>query len=319
MATESVRDVSGKRTARPARRWFRLTVALVVLIGLYYALGAFWFHRIDADPAFAADLAVPEGASRTVAVTAAVIDREVDRHRWLANDPFFMPTAVLDNAPSFQIGMVQALSRFTLELADHLTRARNSTQFDPDIVNASGRLRFPPDIWILEFSMTPIQASSDSQYRQAVRALERYNERLAGGNAVFERRSDNLIDTMQRIAADIGSSAAALSDRVDHHAMFWFDLSIDDLFYEIKGQVYAYYLVLRELRYDFAPAIEQRGAGPKWELMLRSLDQVNHIHPWVVMNNRLSAKVAPNHLAHQGFMLLRAHQQLTETIQILQN
>ena len=80
------------------------------------------------------------------------------------------------------------------------------------------------------------------------------------------------------------------------------------------------HLVLRELHYDFAPVIEQRVGGPKWESMLNALDQVNHIHPWLVMNDRRSAEIAPVPLAQQGFMPLRAHyQQPTETTQILQN
>jgi len=57
---------------------------------------------------------VAQGASRAVVATAALIQLdEVDGH-WAANDPFFLPGAVLDNMPHFQQGMIAALARFNL-------------------------------------------------------------------------------------------------------------------------------------------------------------------------------------------------------------
>ena len=79
---------------------------------LYYVGGAIWVHQIDDDPTFGADTAVPEGASRAVAVAADLIDREVNQHRWVANDPFFLPGYLLDNMPAYQTGIMGALGRF---------------------------------------------------------------------------------------------------------------------------------------------------------------------------------------------------------------
>ena len=81
-------------------RWAgRLVLAILILIVLYYSLGALIVHDVDDDPAFAAP-AEPAGDSRAVAIAAALIGREVDDHEWVANDPFFLPGAVLGLAPA---------------------------------------------------------------------------------------------------------------------------------------------------------------------------------------------------------------------------
>ena len=157
----------------PATRpWYRRrpwlwVLVLVGLVFLYYALGALWLHEIDDDPDFALETSAPEGGSQAVAVAADLIDREINTHRWVANDPFFMPGAVLDNMPAYQQGIVTAISRFTLELADQIARTRGSSQIDPDLDTASGLLRYPGTIWIFDFrtSWAPTGSWSRSCWR----------------------------------------------------------------------------------------------------------------------------------------------------------
>jgi hypothetical protein len=189
----------------PARRpWYRRRLwlwplLLVALLVIYYLGGILWLHEIDDDPEFALESPVPEGGSRAVAVAADLIDREINTHRWVANDPFFMPGSLLDNMPEYQQGIVTAISRFSLELADQIARTRGSSQVDPDLDRAAGLLRYPGTIWIFDFrtSWAPT-ASSEQQYRQALAALRSYNERLGQGQAVFETRADNLLGTLDR-------------------------------------------------------------------------------------------------------------------------
>ncbi len=74
-------------------------------------------------------------------MTAALLDRELSDQGWTANDPLFYPTAILDNMPNYQQGMVGALSRFSFELLDQLGRARGTSQADPDLKSAVGLLQ----------------------------------------------------------------------------------------------------------------------------------------------------------------------------------
>jgi hypothetical protein len=313
--------LSGSAPGRARRilRWIRVGgLGLLVVLAIYYLGGALWLDQVDADPDFGLPSSAPEGGSRSVAVAADLIDREINSHRWVANDPFFMPGSLLDNMPNFQIGIIAALSRFALELGDQIARTRGSSQIDQDVNTAVGLLKYPGTIWIFDFSTSfAPTASSESQYRRAMRALRDYNQRLAQGQAVFETRADNLQATLDRMTADLGSASAAIDRGVTERPGWWPDFGADDLFYADKGRLYAYYLLLRALGVDFDKVIKERDLGAAWTQMLESFREAATLQPWVVVNGDPASQFLPSHLASQGFFLLRARTQLKEITNIL--
>jgi hypothetical protein len=311
-------DVLADRAGRGLRGFLVGLGVLALLVLLYFLGGALWVHEIDDDPAFGAGVAVPEGASRAVAMAADLIDREVNRNRWTANDPPFLPGYLLDNMPAYQTGMMGALGRFATELRDRVARVRGSSAVDPDLESAAGRINYPGDVWIFEWSGTPVQPSSESQYRRGMADLRRYNERLAQGQAVFERRADNLLATLDRISDDLGAASAAMTQEVDQGATSFLDLNADNLFYNVKGKLHAYYLILRELGHDYADVIRERNLQASWDDLLNSARIGATLHPWMVSNGPLDSQAVPNHLAGEGFLLLRVRTRLEEIIDILQ-
>ena len=299
--------------------WLSFLAALVFVLAIYYPVGMAIVHEVDADPEFRLDeSALPANGSRAVAVAAALIRREVDDHRWVANDPWFLPGSALDNMPNFQMGIIGALARFSFELTDQLGRTRGSSQTDPDLQEAAGQLQYSGTVWVIDFATSWAPTTpSESRYRAAARSLERYNARLSEGQAVFERRSDNLLSTLDRMALDLGATSAALDQHVAGHAGTFLDRKADDLFYGVKGQTYAYYLVLRELGRDFDGLIGERELGLAWAQMLASLQQAALLSPFVVVNGGPDSNLQPSHLAVQGFYVLRARAQLREITNIL--
>ncbi len=305
---------SGRRPRRLVAGAFAGGVAAVLL---WYVVGAFWVHRIDDDTAFQPP-AVPPGAAQAVAMASALVEREVDDHHWTANDPFFLPGSLLDNMPNYQQGILSAVSRFARELTDHLGRTRGSSEADADLVTAASRLSYQGDIWVFDTSAPAfIAASSESQYREGFRALRRYNERLASGDAVYERRADNLLATLERIAADIGSDSATLDRQLHEGSGAFIDFRGDDVFYNIKGKLYAYGLLLRALGEDYAPVIAERQAQAAWAQTVDNMLTAAALQPWVVVNGAPDGQFLPSHLATQGFYLLRARTQLREITNIL--
>jgi hypothetical protein len=301
-------------------RWFtRLLLALVILFALYYTVGAWVVNTVDDDPNFAAPSDyIPQGGSHAVAIAAALIDREVNQHAWVANDPFFLPGSVLDNMPNYQQGIIGALSRFGIEMTDQIGRTRGSSQADADLDKAAGLLKYPGNIWLFDFSTSwAPTASSEAQYRAARTALMDYNRRLAAGTAVFERRADNLLATLDRIAADLGSLSAVIDRHIEDEAGSPLDFQADDIFYRTKGRLYAYYLLLRELGVDFEKVITERDLSSAWAQMLETFKIAATLQPWVVLNGGPSSQFVPSHLASQGFYLLRARTQLREVTNIL--
>ena len=295
-----------------------LGLVLAILVLIYYPVGMVWINQIDDDLDFAIPATTPAEGSRAAAIAAALIDREINQNRWTANDPFFVPSAALDNMPNFQQGIIAALARFAFELTDQIGRTRGSSQTDPDLQEAAGLLQYSGTKWLWDpsVSLWPT-AASEKQYEKARRSIMAYNQRLAEGSAVFEKRSDNLLATLDRIALDLGSSSAVLDRHIAQHAGDLIDFQADDLFYNVKGQVYAYYLVLRELGKDFENVIAERELAKAWAQMEGSLRTTAALDPWVIVNNEPDGQFLPSHLAAQGFYLLRARTQLREITNIL--
>lgn len=308
------RASSGGRLGRYLGRGL---IVLLVLLLLYYPVGMLWLHTVDDDPDFAPTV-VPEGASQAVAMAAALITREVDTHEWVANDPFFMPGAALDNMPNYQTGIVSALSRFAIEMTDQIGRTRGSSRADPDLDKAAGLLKYPGDIWLYDLSTSWLPtAPSDSQYRAAGRALQSYNERLIKGGAVFDRRTDNLLATLERFTADLGSASAVIEQHIQDTGGALVDFKADNIFYNTKGRLYGYALLLRALGKDFENVLSERDMMPVWNELIETFLTAVALEPWVISNGSPDAMLVPNHLLAQGFYLLRARTQLREINNIL--
>lgn len=299
---------------------WRTAAGLVAAIGLlYYPIGMIISHKIDDDLSFAvATSDVPAGGSEAVAVAGALVSREVDQNGWVANDPFFLPSGVLDNMPNFQQGIVDAVATFAIELRDQLGRLRGSGETDRDLAEALSTLQYSGTKWVFDLSTSILPtATSEAQYRKGVKALAAYNANVGTGKAVFDKRSDNLQAVITRVALDIGSVSAAVDRQVRENEGNLFDFTCDDLFYRVKGTAYGYHLILKALRKDFAQLIDERGLAPLWDEAVASLGEVAMLQPWIVWNGGLESQFMPNHLTTQGFFLLRARTQLREIATIL--
>ena len=76
-------------------------------------------------------------------------------------------------------------------------------------------------------------------------------------------------------------------------------------------------MILDALGRDFAQVIKERNLQKSWDEMIATLRKAALLDPLVVMNGSPDAQFQPNHLAAQGFYLLRARTQLREISNIL--
>ena len=298
----------------PWIRWPAL--GLVAFLVLYYPIGMALFYVVDDEVAVepAAEI-FPAGSSKAVATAVMLIERESDR--WAPNKPFWHPAAALSYMPNFQTGMMYAISRFAVELGDQLGRTRGSSAIDPDLDKAAGLLKTEPTRWFLSGGSILMSKPSDHLYLEGAEALRRYNQRLSDGNAVYDRRADNLIALLERISADLGASSAALDKRTLESNAGYFDSQADDLFMNIKGRVYGYYMLLRDVGVDFDAVIGDKQAAPIWAQMMGSLKVAAEMYPFIVANGAQDGLIVPSHLSAQGFYLLRARTQMKEVADAL--
>jgi hypothetical protein len=294
----------------------RVLAVIAVILILYYPVGMLWYQSVDDDITLqpAPEFVVP-GGSKTIATIATVVTREA-KH-WAPNKPFWHPAAALDNMPNFQLGVIYAVSRFAVELGDYLGRVRGSSSINPNLDQAAGLFKYDGRTWYWGRGNVIPTAKAESQYLEGVEALERYNRDVGAGRAVFDRRADNLIAFLDRVAADLGSASAILDARAKT-ATGYMDTVSDDVFYDVKGKMYGYYLIMRDLGDDFGAVLEQKNARPMWANMLESLQEGAEMRPLLVGNGRPDSSLIPSHVAALGFHVLRARTQIREIEDTLQ-
>lgn len=291
-----------------------LAVLFVGILLIYYPLGMLIVHKVDDSVDFQPEEV--KGGSYAVSMASGLIHREVKRH-WAPNDPFFYPGAALTRMPAFQKGMISGVARFALSLSDQIARTRGTSTADPDVTKAVGLFNYPPTVWIYDTSVSWLPtASSEAQYRSAVEALDKYNTRLSQGQAVFDRRADNLLETLDRFASDLGSTSGSHEDFIEHRSVFAVS-GAGELYYETKGKMYVYYMLMRELQKDFAEIIKEKQLTAAWEQTMYTMREGAELSDWVVLNADPDNQFIPSHLAAQGFYLMRARMQLLEVMNIL--
>lgn len=284
--------------------------------------------------------------SQTVAMSSYLIDFLVNQNDWAPgaaqykigwfglarfdDGPFF------DNKANFQIGVLRATRRIAIELTDLLGRVRGTSGEDPDLAAARSRLQKEIDRWRfnpfderLPFGPT---TPAHVEYRGAIDLFERYNERLARCDALFDARADNLQQLLDRVAKDVGATVDQLAKRsqgsrydprldrfVDGagNDWGWFDFKADDLFYRASGEMYAYHGLLQAARLDFADVVRKRDLDDVWDRMETHVAHAAALAPWAVSNGREDGAFMPDHLAVIAQSLLRARANMVELRDVL--
>ena len=284
--------------------------------------------------------------SQIVDMQVYLLDLMVNRNAWVPSMPQYKfglaavasweATPFFDNKASFQLGVLSALRRTGVELVDVLGRERGTSGADSDLQTARGRLQFDERTWWFnpmddQRPFGPVQPSS-RLYANAIPLYERFNERLSACDALFDARADNLMQFLDRIARDIGSTVDQLARRStgqrydpaldafvpgDGNDRGWFDFRADNLFMEASGQMFAYHGLLQAARVDFADVIAQRNIGSVWDRMEQHVAEAAALEPLIISNGRDDGFLMPDHLSIMSENILRARTNMSEIRDIL--
>lgn len=264
--------------------------------------------------------------SAIVSVTAELIDFNVNQNAWISSMLLYKAgffgmswdhTPFLDNKASFQRGINAAVRRTAVELVDNLGRLRGTSQVDADLQKARGNLQFSEDSWYFGLSPFGPKTPTPSYYRSAIKDLNAFNLRLENCQATFDARADNLMQFVDRIANDLGSTSAILKDRADNYNAGWFDTRADDRFWFAYGQLYAYYGLMRAAHSDFKDVLAEKHLDGIWNAMEEQLRAALDMQPFIVSNGRQDAWFTPSHLTTMGFHILRVRSNLVDIRQVL--
>ncbi len=283
------------------RWWHWLLGGLFAFLILYYPVGALLIHRIDVNPGFSGETA---GASpKTVTTLSALINREVNEHVWTPSLPFIFPSAILDNMPGYQTGIMDGIRRTVDVLA-----AQNPGS--EDLKKASSALAYPGTTWYVAGWQPTV--SAQRSYQNARTDLIRYEEKTADGTASFNTDRTALSALLSSLSGGLKENTEIIRKQVSKYEKRLFDMHADDVFYNVKGQAYVSFLVLRDIREDFKDAFENDAVRWLWLDAEASLRQALMIQPLFVTNGSPETQFIPNHLLALGFYLAHARADIQE-------
>lgn len=284
-----------KRLFSFAVKWWHFGLgALFAVVVLYYPAGAFFFNRIDVNPAFNNG---SKASVKTADTLAALIGREVDKNAFTPNLPFFYPAAVLDNMPAYQTGIIEGTREIAAVLAK---RNPDST----DLQKAAAALAYPATVWHVDDWKPAV--SSNKKYLAAAADIAKYVAAVTNGDSVFDDDSASLKAFAAVLANRLKADSDVLAAQIAKGEKRVLDWSADTVFYTVKGHAYVWYLVARDLHSDFEKAFLQPNVCEHWEKAVAALKSAALMQPMVVVNGSPETQFAPNHLLGLGFYLSRA-------------
>ncbi|RUM95885.1 DUF2333 family protein [Pseudaminobacter arsenicus] len=321
-----------------------IVLTLVGMYGYFFYVTQFWSNFNPDYPAELAQARESTGAGDPVSsaagatgqpaqsckpsaiagTTADLVDFNVNQNAWISsmvvsklglfgiewrNTPFF------DNKAAFQLGINQVMRRTTTELVDTLGRVRGTSQIDQNLQDARTALAWSETAWYI--GLRGPTRPTPSVYREAIAKLRAFNSSLEKCGATFDARADNLMQFLDRIAGDIGSTSDILRQRIEISDAGWFDMRADDRFWFAYGQLYAYYGILVAARSDFAAIIAERNLTALWTRMEGQLRASLDVQPWIISNGNESSAFFPSHLATMGFNLLQVRSNIVELRSVL--
>ena len=207
---------------------------------------------------------------------------------YLTND-VTPPGLYLDNIPNWEFGVLVNVRDLTLALRDDFSRSQSQSSEDKDLVEASPRLSFDSDSWIMP--------STESQYDIGIEHIEKYLVRLGENDepdAQFFTRADNLQEWLRRVEKRLGSFSQRLSASAGQYRentdlagdaeakqstytpskitvkTKWAD--VDDIFYETRGYVWALLHELKAVEIDFKDVLVKKNALASLRQIIRELE-----------------------------------------------
>ncbi len=254
----------------------------------------FWVNR-SADPASAV-----VGFS-TVDTLIRVAETLLQKNGGYITNDKLPPMLILDNIPSFELGVVNQMRDLGRVMRDDYTRSQSQSKEDEDVAIGAPQFFYNNDSWIFP--------TTESEYRQGIEAFSRYRERLVARDpdTQFYARADNLREWLAQVEKRLGSLTRRLGNSVADDIIneslagdavaeaagaqpdtvrvrtSWFQ--IDNIFFEARGTAWALLHFFRAAEFDFAKVLEDKNAEASDRQIIRELEaSLSPVRAPMIMN-----------------------------------
>lgn len=282
--------------AQAMQRWKGIAVAAaglfalaVVVSGIYWSVQPAKFdvravalERVGGD----ASRLVP--GALTVSTIGEVARTLLDKPGGYIYNDLSVPGIYLDNMPNWEYGALKEVRDSIRVLRNDFSRSQTQSIENANLRRAEQFLNYDTNAWVLP--------STESEYWQGIRALERYLGEVVAGeqSARFYIRADNLAAYLAVVEKRLGSYAQRLSASVgdpeltaalvsgsggeDPAALAearvktpW--LEVDDVFYEARGYSWALLHTFKALAIEFEPVLRDKNAQVSVQQVIRDLEE----------------------------------------------
>lgn len=273
----------------------RLIVLVIIVYLLVAALVGWWWSSEPDQFSVRDTLAIQSTQAPLVtgvATTSAlmkVAETLLDKPGGFLSNDVMPPGIWLDDIPNWEYGVLIQVRDLSKAMREAFSRSQSQSTEDQSLARAEPRFNFDHSSWALP--------ASESEYRDAIGALERYLEKLTDEekhNAQFFARADNLRYWLSTVEKRLGSLSQRLSASVGQRRLNtdlagdesatrstsapaemevktdW--LEIDDVFYEARGTCWALLHFLRAVEIDFADVLSKKNALVSVQQIIRELE-----------------------------------------------
>ncbi len=271
----------------------------------------------------------------TTATAIRIAETLLDKPGGYLSNDVTPPGVYLDNIPNWEFGALTELRDLTRAMRNDFSRAQTQSVEDKDLQTAEPKFNYDSNHWIFP--------ATESEYRDGIKALYHYLDRLADEKAYdgqFFTRADNmnaylavvekrLGSLAQRLAASVGQTRINTDLAGDAHAHQstptpnevevktpW--LQIDDIFFEARGYSWALLHTLKALEIDFRDVLEKKNALTSFQQIIRELENTqSFIWSPIILNGTGFGPMA-NHSLIMGSYISRANASIIDLRNLLE-
>ncbi|UJF25275.1 DUF2333 family protein [Suttonella sp. R2A3] len=325
-----------------ARGWLWRIGLIVATLAVIIGLLMFWWSREpgqfdvqETRSAYLAEGQEPVVGSTVTGTTIKIIDTLLGKSGGFLMNDVTPPGFLMDNIPSWEIGVLRQLREVTLSLRTEFSRSQSQSAQVPGLEEADSLLRNDPKKWIFP--------SPENKYGEARDNLVNYGQAIADegqSSAQFYARADNLVvyldlvskslgDLTQRLSASVGdvvmdidqqsevSESSTQAPLSQNARTPW--LQLDNIFYEARGYSWALLHELKAIRVDFAKTLQDKNALASLDQIIAELEKSQKpVWSPMILNGR-GFGFSANHSLVMASYLSRANAAIIDLHQLLKN
>jgi hypothetical protein len=247
-------------------------------------------------------IATPQSRVQGVTLVNAMIkpltyELEERLYGWRPNDI----VQITDNVNNFQVGVLEVTRRATVKLAERISRTGSTDILDRNLERAMNWFMVKADsFWF---------PAAENKYKDGLKELGIYRDRLAKGEADFYARADNIIPLFKAFTDLLGSCDEHLVKTHEKNGKPVSTFAADDYFYYAKGVASAIMPILEAAAVDFHDTLITRGGVKTLHQAIHACHTAAGLEPLIVTEADLDGILAnhranmASHISHARFYL----------------